>query len=73
MTGWRPIETPCTKVCQIDPTTGWCLGCARALIEIGNWTSFSDADRKRIIEDLENRKAKMRADGIVLPPPGRRR
>ena len=67
MSAWRPIESPCTKVCQIEPKTGWCLGCARALIEIGNWTAFNDADRKRIMDDLPLRKDKMKAMGIVLP------
>jgi predicted Fe-S protein YdhL (DUF1289 family) len=71
MSGWRPIETPCTKVCQIEPKTGWCLGCARSLLEIGNWTSFSDPERNRIMGDLDARKAKMMSLGIVLPKPGR--
>jgi predicted Fe-S protein YdhL (DUF1289 family) len=60
-------------VCQIEPKTGWCLGCARSLVEIGNWTSFGDADRKRIVDELQSRKAKMESVGIVLPKAGRGR
>jgi len=46
------IESPCTKVCTIDPGSGRCLGCARTLDEIGRWTAMSDAERTRIMRDL---------------------
>lgn len=71
MSGWRPIETPCTRVCQIDPKSGWCLGCARSLMEIGGWTSLTDADRARIMSELEARKEKMRELGSPPLPPRR--
>lgn len=34
--------TPCVAVCQIDPKTGWCLGCYRTLPEIAKWGKFSE-------------------------------
>lgn len=46
MSRWRPIESPCIKVCRIDPDSGYCLGCGRTLAEIGRWTQFSDAERR---------------------------
>jgi len=49
------IQTPCTKVCTIDPTAGLCLGCCRTLDEIARWTTLSDAERGRIMAELPSR------------------
>jgi uncharacterized protein len=54
-----PIETPCVKVCAIDPTTGWCLGCGRSMAEIGAWSSMPPDRRRNIMTELETRKAKI--------------
>jgi len=51
-----PIQTPCTKVCTIDPTSGLCLGCRRTLDEIARWTTLSDAERERIMTELPSRR-----------------
>ena len=29
--------SPCISVCQIDPKTGWCIGCHRTIDEIRDW------------------------------------
>ena len=31
------MKSPCVKVCQMDPGSGCCLGCARTLEEIARW------------------------------------
>jgi predicted Fe-S protein YdhL (DUF1289 family) len=49
------IETPCIKVCVIDPANGLCKGCGRSLDEIARWGSMSDAERRRIMEGLKER------------------
>ncbi len=51
------IESPCVKVCAIDATTGWCLGCGRSMAEIGGWSSFTPDRRRTIITELDARKA----------------
>jgi uncharacterized protein len=51
------IETPCTKVCVVDPPSGLCLGCGRSLDEIGRWTIFTDRERRRIMAELPHRLA----------------
>jgi uncharacterized protein len=51
------MESPCVKVCIINPESGFCEGCARTLKEIAQWTRFSPADRSRIMMELERRKA----------------
>ena len=51
------IETPCIKVCAIDPASRLCAGCGRTLEEIARWSSFGDAERERIMRDLPVRRA----------------
>ena len=51
------MESPCIKVCVIDPDTGYCEGCARSLKEIAQWSNFSAQDRRRVMGELDGRKA----------------
>lgn len=67
-----PIESPCIKVCAIDATTGWCLGCGRSMAEIGAWSSLAPERRRAVMDELELRKTKIadreaRARGYRLP------
>ena len=58
------VETPCIKLCVLDPATNHCLGCGRSLDEIARWTAFSDEERRRIMAELPARLA-------ALPRPPR--
>jgi uncharacterized protein len=49
------IETPCIKVCVIEPETGFCIGCGRTRMEIGNWLGITPAERKTIMDGLSER------------------
>jgi uncharacterized protein len=49
--------TPCTKLCAIDPVTRRCAGCGRTLMEIGQWVSYSEDERRRIMGELPARLA----------------
>ena len=49
------IETPCIKICVVDPETGFCIGCGRTRVEIGSWLGLSPAQRKDIISGLTER------------------
>jgi predicted Fe-S protein YdhL (DUF1289 family) len=53
------IESPCVKVCAIDATTGWCLGCGRSMREIAGWSSLPQAARDDIMASLEGRMAQI--------------
>lgn len=53
---FQRIETPCISICEMDPLTGLCAGCFRSLEEIANWSSYSDEQRKKIMEELKSRK-----------------
>ena len=68
----QSIESPCVKVCAIDATTGWCLGCGRSMAEIGNWSTLAPERRRAVMAELEARMAgiadrQARARGYRLP------
>ena len=54
------IETPCTKVCTVDPASGLCIGCGRTLAEIGGWTLLTAQERRDIMATLPARLALLR-------------
>lgn len=46
------MDSPCVGICTyID---GKCHGCHRTLKEIENWFEYSDEERKKIMERLED-------------------
>lgn len=68
----EPVESPCVKVCAIDATTGWCLGCGRTMREIAGWSSLPPQVRTQVMSELEARKERIpdrerRAAGHRLP------
>jgi uncharacterized protein len=42
------IESPCNKVCAVDPAAALCVGCGRTLAEIEGWIRFTADERARI-------------------------
>lgn len=48
--------TPCVKICVIHTVENICVGCYRTREEISKWKFFSDAQKKKVLDDLENRK-----------------
>jgi predicted Fe-S protein YdhL (DUF1289 family) len=48
-------ESPCNKVCAIDPISALCVGCGRTLAEIAGWLRFSPDERARIMAELPRR------------------
>lgn len=48
-------DSPCIRVCRIDPVSGLCTGCLRTLDEIAGWASFSQAERRAINAVLADR------------------
>lgn len=53
------IETPCIKVCVIEPDSGFCIGCGRTRNEIGGWLGMSDAERRHVMGGLQARVANL--------------
>jgi len=54
------IESPCVRVCTLDPASGLCVGCGRSLDEIARWTQMTDAERARVIAEAGRRAAARR-------------
>ena len=55
------MKSPCVKVCVMDPERGLCRGCYRTLDEIARWASMSDAEREKIMKELNLRE-------VAVPP-----
>lgn len=47
--------SPCTGICKIDGTTGWCLGCGRSRLEMDDWRIRSEGWRQRIWKKIPQR------------------
>ena len=62
----QAVNSPCVKVCQMDPQRGLCLGCGRMLDEIARWAQMSDAERERIMAELPARRSDVAK--IAVPP-----
>lgn len=57
MMNQQKIETPCVKICVVDPETGFCIGCGRTRPEIGGWLGMSVEQRRSVMADLPERVA----------------
>ncbi len=49
------ITSPCTGICKLDDTTGWCLGCGRSGDEIAEWRGLPKNNRDAVWEQIPNR------------------
>ncbi len=54
-----PIETPCVKICVVDPDSGFCIGCGRTRGEIGGWLGMTPDERRLVMADLPVRVANL--------------
>ena len=54
------IESPCVRICAIDPASNLCLGCGRTLDEIARWYGMSPDDRSRVMAELPARMESLR-------------
>ena len=58
------IDSPCNRGCALDPASGLCLGCGRSLDEIARWTQMTDAERARVVAELDRRATTARPPGV---------
>jgi predicted Fe-S protein YdhL (DUF1289 family) len=49
------IETPCLKICVLEPGSKLCRGCGRTIAEIAAWGAMSVSERRRIMALLPDR------------------
>ena len=50
------VPSPCTDVCRIDASTGWCEGCFRTIDEIAAWGALGDRARRDVWKQLPVRR-----------------
>lgn len=48
-------ESPCVKICVIEPASGLCVGCHRTAREITAWPTLAQAERRAIMAALPAR------------------
>ena len=51
------VESPCNKVCAVEPISALCVGCGRSLAEIEGWMRMGAEERVRIMAQLPRRLA----------------
>ena len=50
------LASPCVQICTIEPSDGLCVGCARTLDEIANWSAMSIEARRAVMKALPQRR-----------------
>jgi predicted Fe-S protein YdhL (DUF1289 family) len=55
--GPQDVESPCVRICMIDPGHGFCVGCWRTLQEISDWYRYTPAQKLALLPALEDRRA----------------
>lgn len=59
MSPFPDIETPCVKICVMEPETGFCIGCGRTRMEIAGWLGMQPQERRGIMTALPERVSTM--------------
>lgn len=52
----RDIPSPCENICQMNPLTGYCIGCLRTLDEIADWLEMTNAEKSAVLARLDERR-----------------
>jgi len=53
------IESPCVKICVIEPKSRLCTGCLRSIDEIAAWSGMSPQARSAVMAELPTRAGKI--------------
>lgn len=62
-----PAPSPCTGVCRIDESSGFCIGCLRTLDEIGRWGILDPRARYAVLEQLPTRRQQIPSNAGSSP------
>ena len=46
------VESPCLKICTLDPQSRICLACGRSLAEIAGWSAMTDSQRQAVLDRI---------------------
>lgn len=50
------VASPCVNICQLNPETGYCIGCLRTLEEIADWLEMTNEEKLQVLNQLEERR-----------------
>ena len=53
------IESPCIKICVIEPKSRLCTGCLRTIDEICDWSRMTPEARREIMAELPSRQSRL--------------
>jgi len=56
-----PLPSPCIGICQMDRTSGLCMGCHRTIDEITDWSVAPESKKRAIWEEIILRRTARRA------------
>ena len=59
------VPSPCINICTLDAASGLCLGYARTLQEISDWSNLDDAGKRAVWARIAER----RSQGLVPEQP----
>ena len=51
------VPSPCINICTLDAASGLCLGCARTLQEISDWSNLDDAGKRAVWARIAERRS----------------
>jgi hypothetical protein len=52
------VQSPCINVCKMNPDTRLCEGCLRTLDEIAAWSGLSNEEKRAVLEQIPERRAR---------------
>ncbi|MEM8579941.1 MAG: DUF1289 domain-containing protein [Pseudomonadota bacterium] len=61
------IASPCTGICKLDDTTGWCLGCGRTGDEMDGWRTSPEEVRQAAWDQIPDRLSQLGVTCQRLP------
>ena len=50
-----PVPSPCVNICILDAAGEYCTGCYRSLDEIASWATFSETEKRAILDKCDER------------------
>ena len=53
------IDSPCIKICVIEPKSRICTGCLRTIDEISAWSRMTPEARREVMAALPERKSQI--------------
>ena len=56
------LQSPCVKVCALDPDTGLCGGCYRTIDEIADWIEMTPEQQRATLNRAARRQAQFESD-----------